>query len=226
MDFVKSNKAKHLNITVKPLRNVKVSVPLKISYSVAEKIVRQKAEWIIKHQKKMKKFEDVWTIFDNKTTFKTRHHSLELIPVDAETYRSILTNDKIKISYPKSVDVKNTNVQKLIRTGIERAYRKEAKEYLPERVRQLAEMHGFKYNKVFLKNVKSRWGSCSKKLNINLSIHLMRLPDELLDYIIIHELAHTVEHNHSKRYWAILDKIYGNSKSVDKKLRNYKIEIY
>jgi predicted metal-dependent hydrolase len=51
----------------------------------------------------------------------------------------------------------------------------------------------------------------------------MMLPIEMIDYVIIHELAHTVEHNHSKNFWTILDDIYGNAKAVDKKLKNYRI---
>ena len=90
-------------------------------------------------------------------------------------------------------------MQAAIRKGIERALRLEAKQYLPDKVREFAEMYGFKFNKLTLKNIKSRWGSCSRKNNINLSIHLMRLPDHLIDYVILHELVHTVHHNHSEQ---------------------------
>ena len=84
----------------------------------------------------------------------------------------------------------------------------EAKQYLPDKVKSLADKFGFKYNELALKNIKSRWGSCSRKNNINLSIHLMRLPDHLIDYVILHELVHTVHHNHSARFWNLLDEVY------------------
>jgi predicted metal-dependent hydrolase len=117
-------------------------------------------------------------------------------------------------------------VQLFIRNVIEEALRIESKQFIPARVNELAAKYNFNYNKIFIKNIKSRWGSCSKKGNVNLSLHLMLLPEELIDYVIVHELAHTVEHNHSKNYWAVLNKIYGNAKTIDRKLKAYRVGIW
>jgi predicted metal-dependent hydrolase len=62
--------------------------------------------------------------------------------------------------------------------------------------------------------------------NINLSLHLMRLPEALCDYVILHELAHTVEKNHGPRFWALLDKISGDARGLDNQLKNFKIAIF
>ncbi len=80
--------------------------------------------------------------------------------------------------------------------------RKKAKTYLPKRLAEIAQQFGYKYNKVALKFMKSRWGSCSFKNNINLNISLMTLENELIDYVLLHELVHTVEKNHSETFWA------------------------
>ena len=99
-----------------------------------------------------------------------------------------------------------------------------AKEFLKNRLRELAEKHGFEYNKVFIKNQKTRWGSCSEHNNINLNINLASLTAELRDYVLLHELLHTRIKNHSKRYWAQLDKhVGGSAKELDKKLRKHSI---
>ena len=90
----------------------------------------------------------------------------------------------------------------------------------------LADKFSFQYNKLSLKNIKSRWGSCSRKNNINLSIHLMRLPDHLIDYVILHELIHTVHHNHSAGFWNLLDDASGGAKRLDKELRKYRLSIF
>ena len=74
--------------------------------------------------------------------------------------------------------------------------------------------------------MKTLWGSCSSQGNINLNIHLMRLSDDLVDYIILHELAHTVEQNHGKMFWALLDSIMGDSRLIRKKLKDYAPHIY
>jgi predicted metal-dependent hydrolase len=99
--------------------------------------------------------------------------------------------------------------------------RVEAKKKLTTRLKQLAEKHGFTSNRVFIRNQQTRWGSCSHKNNISLNVKLVVLPEELIDYVILHELVHTRIHDHSKRFWSELDKYVGNSKVIASKLRNY-----
>lgn len=82
--------------------------------------------------------------------------------------------------------------------------RKKAKEFLPKRLEEIAQQFGYKYNKVALKFMKSRWGSCSFKNNINLNISLVTLENELIDYVLLHELVHTVEKNHGEAFWSRL----------------------
>ena len=97
----------------------------------------------------------------------------------------------------------------------------EDRKFLIERLNELCKRNGFKYNRVFVKNQKTRWGSCSDKNNINLNINLMRLPDELIDYVILHELVHTRIKNHSHRFWEEMNKVVEDPKNLDKKLRQY-----
>ena len=97
----------------------------------------------------------------------------------------------------------------------------EAKKYLVERLDELCKRNGFKYNRVFLKNQKTRWGSCSDKNNINLNVNLLNLPDDLIDYVILHELVHTRIKDHSHRFWEELSKFVEDPKNLDKKLRDY-----
>lgn len=75
---------------------------------------------------------------------------------------------------------------------------------------------GFSYNSVRLKYLKSRWGSCSGKRNINLSLRLLLLPDEIRDYVIIHELAHLREMNHSKAFWSLVEQHDPNYREHEK----------
>ena len=95
-----------------------------------------------------------------------------------------------------------------------------------EIIRVLAEKYKFKYKNVAIKNAKTRWGSCSFINNINLSLHLMRLPDHLIDYVILHELVHTKIKNHSRDFWQLLDIVSGNAKKLDREVKEYKIQIY
>ncbi len=100
----------------------------------------------------------------------------------------------------------------------------QAKRALVRRLREIAEMYGFTYTKVTIRKQKTRWGSCSVKNNISLNINLVRLPDDLRDYVLLHELVHTRIRNHSKAFWSELNKfVGGNAKTLAKKVKNYKL---
>jgi predicted metal-dependent hydrolase len=226
IQLVKSRRAKHISITIKPFKGVRVSVPLQVSFAEAEHVVQNKIDWIQKHQQKINIVEEKRTIFDERTDFCTKKHKLIIRQTYGKKIYGSISDGEIKIYFPEYLRVENNSVQIFIRKVIEEALRIEAKQFIPARVKELAAKYNFKYNKVFIKNIKSRWGSCSKKGNINFSLHIMLLPEELIEYVILHELVHTTEHNHSKNFWAKLDKIYGNSKTIDRKLRNYRIGIW
>lgn len=98
-----------------------------------------------------------------------------------------------------------------------------ARRRLVDRLEQLSQKHGFSYNRVFIRNQKTRWGSCSGNNNINLNINLIRLPDDLVDYTILHELVHTRIKNHGRRFWNLMDKLLGDAKKLDRKLSEYKV---
>ena len=101
--------------------------------------------------------------------------------------------------------------------------KKLAKIFLPERVRQLAEEHNFHYTSVTCRHQQTRWGSCSFRNSINLNIELMRLPERLRDYIILHELTHTVHKNHQAAFWNHLEKVLPGSLEMDKEMKQWKI---
>jgi predicted metal-dependent hydrolase len=97
----------------------------------------------------------------------------------------------------------------------------EARKRIINRLRQLADQHGFTYNKVSIRSQRTRWGSCSGKGAISLNIKLVALPVELSDYVILHELVHTKIHNHSQRFWKELDKYVGKGKAKARRLKEH-----
>ncbi len=110
-----------------------------------------------------------------------------------------------------------------IPAGIERV---KARRKIVERLEYLAEKHGFNYNRTFVRNQKTRWGSCSCKGNISLNMKLVKLPGELMDYVILHELVHTRVMNHSSDFWDELDKLVVGSKGVRSRLRRYGLALF
>jgi predicted metal-dependent hydrolase len=87
-----------------------------------------------------------------------------------------------------------------------RARRAAARVFILERLAHWNSFYNFHFGRVAIKNTKSLWGSCSAKGNLNFSYKLVLLPRELADYVIVHELCHLKEHNHSARFWALVEK--------------------
>jgi len=225
--FQVSNKAKRLSIKLKPFEPVKVIVPLKMHPREALSFVNSNKNWILENMEKVKERENDLTIFDETTQFNTRSFALKIKKAPITNVRIQLKQGVLSIEYPHNHDVKSSVIQEHIRYGIEEALRVSAKNYLPHRLHQLAKIHGFQYNRVFIKNLKTRWGSCSYVNNINLNLHLMRLPDHLIDSVILHELCHTVEKNHGTGFWGLMNKVTeGKAKLLDKEMKNYRTVIY
>jgi predicted metal-dependent hydrolase len=101
----------------------------------------------------------------------------------------------------------------------------EAKKKIISRLHDLARQYGFSYNRVSIRNQRTRWGSCSGKGNISLNMKLVVLPQELFDYVILHELVHTRIHNHSQKFWKELDKYVVNAKNKAAGLVEYGLGI-
>lgn len=101
--------------------------------------------------------------------------------------------------------------------------RAEAKAFLPGRVAELASEHGFEYNRVFIKHNVSNWGSCSSNRNINLNLNLMRVPAELRDYVILHELCHLKYMNHGPEFHALLESLCPGHRRLSAELKGYKL---
>ncbi len=96
-----------------------------------------------------------------------------------------------------------------------------AKEFLVRRIEELARLHGFEYGRVTVRQQKTMWGSCSVANNISLNAGLMRVTARTRDYVIVHELVHTIHKNHGKRFWRKVEKITGDIKDIRKELRGH-----
>lgn len=133
-----------------------------------------------------------------------------------------LKDGYLNIACPEDILFENKETQKVLHKMLETALRHEAKRLLPPRIKLLAERHKFSYKSLKIQNSKSRWGSCSSGKNINLSLSLMLLPEHLIDYVLLHELCHTVEMNHNERFWNIMNRVTENKAlSLRKELKNF-----
>lgn len=133
-----------------------------------------------------------------------KKHQIAVVSSNLAKTPSVKTaKGKILTMLPSGFTITDSLVQQLLRDEITKILRKEARDYLPGRLRSLA-CSDFRYETVRFSHANGRWGSCSSNGTISLNIALMKLPDVLIDYVLIHELCHTIHMNHSPAFWALV----------------------
>lgn len=189
-----SKKTNRISIKVKTNELVEIISPPKTAKTKLDKFVANNVAWInaqlkkIKQRKKFIESDQHLLLFGQKFNKKIINNpSLELgIRID---------QDQLVINLPHA---------KLIFKEIELFVKKTAREYLPKRTQQLKQTMAVKYNQLQLKNQQTLWGSCSRKNNLNLNWRLIHFAPDIIDYVIIHELAHLKHHNHSQHFWNLV----------------------
>jgi predicted metal-dependent hydrolase len=216
--FRRNPRARRVAIRVKPFDGVTVSYPRFVSLAIAKRLVQSKADWILKRLGEVRRHEETAILPATPGGNVTRTHRLEMIPLPDGPVSVRVQGGVIRVRHPASVDAGDPAVRRAIRKGVISACRREALAYFPPRVEELARLHGFTIERVAVKNLRSRWGSCSLRGIVNLNLQLMRLPDHLVDYVILHELVHTRIRNHSREFWDLLTSVVGNARQLDREL--------
>ena len=111
------------------------------------------------------------------------------------------------VELPAGFSAPNVIPQKALRDVLVEVLREEAKILLPQKLSYFSDQYGFHFHKVTIKHNSSNWGSCSRAGNINLNLNLIRLPEPLCDYVLLHELCHLKEPNHGPRFHALLERL-------------------
>ena len=212
--FYPNKRSKNIKISVKPDKSVLVSFPYFVSNYEVATFVQKNIEWITQQQQK---FVRNRTYFKEGDSFATKLHEV-----------SFYNGLKNHVSHRGEIvkifveDFDSDEGQKFIEKVLTEIYRFEAKRILPERIKKLAKVYGFSVGKITIRNNRRNWGSCSSKNNISLNLQMMKLPDELIDYILLHELVHTKIKNHGPEFWENLNLITGRkAKVLAKQVKKY-----
>ena len=161
-------------------------------------------------------------LLTDKTEMQTATFRLHIFRTDRTNFYMNLDIGILHIACPAQTDFADERIPELLKDFLEQALRHEARRLLPSRLLSLASRHGFTCTGVKIFNSKSHWGSCTPRRSINLSLSLMLLPWHLIDYVLLHELCHTIEMNHSDRFWALMDKVTdGKALELRKELKKY-----
>ncbi len=123
-----------------------------------------------------------------------------------------------KLRFFRSLD---TGAMRFFKKDEYMKHREKALEIAVARVEYYKRIYDFVYNKINIKNQKTRWGSCSKKGNLNLNYKIIFLPEAIRDYIIVHEICHLLEFNHTKRFWNLVQKGCPDYKDIKRKLHEF-----
>lgn len=148
-------------------------------------------------------------------------HTLFLQKFSGEEIKISNEGNQILVQIPQELAFENPLVQSEIRKTVSKILRKQAKAYLPRRIDFLAEKYSFNFEKLRFSHTGTRWGSCSSSGTISLNIALMNLPHHLIDYVIIHELCHTRQMNHSSKFWQEVEKYCPDYKKYIQEIKQF-----
>ncbi len=221
----RNKRSTRVKITIKSGGEVRVAIPWTASFESGMRFLEEKKKWVKLTLQKIARKTGSSGIIQPGILFHTRNFHYQVVPAPVEKVRIRYTKaeNNVSLLFPMEEDVKSPLMQEKLKTAIEGVLRFEAKRYLPGRAAQLASSLGYTIKQVTVKNNKTNWGSCSGLKNINLNLNLMRLPDRVIDYIIVHELVHTVIPNHGAKFKATMTRYFPDICEMEKELKKVKI---
>lgn len=208
VSFYKRRSAKSIRIRITGSK-VSVSLPYWAPYKAAIEYVKSKKNWIVQNAKPELTFRD--------GDHLGNRYQLNLISTDKTRFSFKRKDNVLIIGIPSSQNVKSA--QSKINSYIIEQLRVDAEDKIIPMARQLAIAGNFEVSKIEIKNLKSRWGSCNSKNELVFNLYLMQLPDEQINYVIYHELAHTIQMNHSKAFWDEVEKHVPNYKQLRREIK-------
>jgi predicted metal-dependent hydrolase len=181
-------------LKVCPKNGLSLTIPHGIPISVGKEFLLKKRDWIIKQIKeKNRRLQKYYYL----------GYELQLVQeycMNKRFHKIELSGNVLQITSPSSS-------QSSLNLIYEEWLKLKARKYIFERTKFLSEHYGFKFNKISIRGQKTRWGSCSRKGNLSFNFKLMQYSPDLIDYVLVHELCHLKEMNHSIRFWGLVQNI-------------------
>lgn len=211
--YLINKKMKNVNIRIKSDGNIYLSCPLRMKEEQAEKFLIDKYNWIIKHQKRIREYSAEKEIFEEngKVYFLGKIYKLHIISSKNNNVK--IDNENINL-YIKEKYIEN-------KSYIQKYYEKYLKEECYKICDSLIKKYRDKLPQIEIKKLKTRWGSCSPYQNkVTFNLSLIKTPIECIEYVVIHELAHFREQNHSKKFYKVVEYYIPDWKDRRKLLNN------
>lgn len=182
-------------------------------------LTNERIQWILSAKQKIENKPRKHIVFNKNTILKTNKFTV-IFKENNLIKSSFIARYKdsvLEINYLPNVDF--SKKQDCIKNIIIHFLKIEAKNFLPKKLKELAEKYDFSYQSVKINSARKRWGSCSARQNINLSLFLMLLPTKLIDFVLVHELCHTREMNHGKNFKTLMKNVFPEYDLLEKRLR-------
>lgn len=205
-----------MRLSISASGRVRVGMPYWTPYEAGILFVKSQQSWILKQLLLHAPKE-----LHNGSRLGKQHRIVVFPLSSAEPVVNIRVTDTsiiIKTNLPMS----DGRVRQRLIAACERALKKEAEAMLPNRVKLISSQYRLPYAKSRIRKLTSRWGSCSSKKDISLSYYLIQLPWELIDYVILHELAHTIYHHHGRDFWGYMESQLPNVRNLRRQIKLYK----
>ena len=217
----KHPKSRGVRLSIDASGSIRVSIPKWLPYAVGVEMATRQRNWIVQQLAKQpaKTLEHGYRVGKaHQLTFRSDHTIAEP--------KTRTVGNEIIITYPAQLPSNHATVQAAATKAAIRCLRAEADKLLPQRLDTLALHYGFTYKSIHVRQLKTRWGSCDAQQHITLNIYLMQLPWHLIDYVLIHELAHTEKLNHSPEFWQIVGNCSTAFKALRKELKTYRPQVF
>lgn len=191
----KSSRARRISIKISANKGVELIIPNRISFKKAEEFLHSRKDWVISNSRNFAKTRTVKFADNAEIPVMGRNHKI----IHSGQLRGIthINDDKIMVFGPVE------SIPRKVRTLL----KKMAMEEIMAEAKHAASCLNVSYNKITLRDTSSRWGSCSYNKSLSFSWRLIMAPEEILRYVVVHEVAHLLEMNHSEKFWKIVSSL-------------------
>lgn len=205
----RSTRARQISLRISPDTGLEIVIPqrAKVAQAEIETMLRSRTDWLLKHLARYQPAAEVVSARyadGSRMPYLGEDYPLRLLTGRGKSVRVGLEADYFRVHVPQSLAEDAAARQGALRDAFGRWYAQQARDYIPPRVADHAARMGLQVGRVSIKDQKTRWGSASSLNNLNFNRRLMMAPAAVIDYVIIHELCHFWEMNHSGRYWALV----------------------
>lgn len=205
------SRRKTLTLQIKPDGSLLVRCPLRLNLREVERFIQAKQHWIVAKQQLLREN------FEKRQAFRL-HPGMELRYL-GRTYPLRLSENRKSGFDSRGFYLGNEVPEEKIRATVVKIYKELATTHITAKVEHYARLYKLKYTDVRIGSAKTRWGSCSSKNRLIFSWRLIMADELCVDYVVLHELAHTLEHNHSHQFWTKLGRMMPNYPEARRQLR-------